>query len=181
MAYCAGRAAIIVAYAQPLPIALVPPPMPPPKPVTIRLAWNPVTNAFVYNLYWGVASRVYTNRVTVTSTNAAVTNLVAGTLYYFAVTAVNAVGLESVYSEETANWPRTNLVLTLQPGTAPTAAGPWVAIGSPIVMTNPPAAGDFFRIIQPQLQRAASPAGPWTNIGAPLAWYGLSIRREQQP
>ena len=56
------------------------------------------------NIYYGVACGVYNNKISVvgsTSTNATVTGLVQGTTYYFAATAVDALGVESPFSNET--------------------------------------------------------------------------------
>jgi hypothetical protein len=55
-----------------------------------------------YRLYYGTASRQYTqsNLVDISQTVSTVNNLVEGTTYYFAVTAVTSGGLESDYSEE---------------------------------------------------------------------------------
>ena len=78
-----------------------------PLPVSYRvtLAWNPspTTNVAGYRVYYGTASRVYTNSVDfVTGTNATLTGLAAGTTYYFAATAVDANGEESPFSNETS-------------------------------------------------------------------------------
>jgi hypothetical protein len=71
---------------------------------TVTLAWDPSpgTNVIAhYNLYCGVASGTYTTVVTAgTNTTASVSNLVLGTTYYFAATAVDTSGLESDYSTE---------------------------------------------------------------------------------
>lgn len=75
--------------------------------VSVILSWdaNTETNLAGYRLYVGTASRQYsvaTNDVgNVTQTT--VSNLSAGTSYYFAVTAYNSDGLESDYSNE-VNW-----------------------------------------------------------------------------
>lgn len=92
------------------PIPVKGPPMPPavniaPSDVypTVTLAWNPSTGTNVagYNIYYGVASRVYTNAVPVGNvTNTTVTLPAYGVRYYFAATALDAQGLESVYSDE---------------------------------------------------------------------------------
>ena len=70
---------------------------------TVSLTWSPSPDQNVagYNVYYGVASRVYTNKMDVGSvTNATVTGLIEGVTYYFAATAYNILGVESDYSEE---------------------------------------------------------------------------------
>lgn len=74
----------------------------PPKSVT--LAWDPSPATYTianYNVYYGTASRAY-SQVIPAGTNAtlSISNLVSGTTYYFAVTAVDIFGLESDYSSE---------------------------------------------------------------------------------
>src|SRR6185503_1851054 len=67
------------------------------------LAWNAntETNIAGYKLYYGVASRTYTNVTTLGNvTTASVANLVEGRNYYFAITAYDSLGLESDYSTE---------------------------------------------------------------------------------
>jgi len=73
-------------------------------PQSATLAWDPspgtdiITN---YNLYYGVASATYTNVVAAgTNTTVSISNLVDGTTYYFAATALDTNGLESDYSTE---------------------------------------------------------------------------------
>ena len=71
---------------------------------TVTLAWDPSpgTNIIAnYNVYYGAASRTYTNTVSAgTNTTVSISNLVEGTTYYFAATAVDTAGLESDYSTE---------------------------------------------------------------------------------
>jgi len=70
---------------------------------TVDLAWdpNPESDIAGYVLYYGDASRHYTNSIPVgTATNATVHGLIAGATYYFAVTAKNTAGLESDPSNE---------------------------------------------------------------------------------
>ncbi|MFO1477825.1 MAG: Ig-like domain-containing protein [Verrucomicrobiota bacterium] len=72
---------------------------------SVTLAWDASsdTNVVGYRVYYGVASRTYTNMVDVgNTTTATITNLADGTTYYFAATAYNGVGLESDYSNESA-------------------------------------------------------------------------------
>ncbi|MGO8928513.1 MAG: fibronectin type III domain-containing protein [Limisphaerales bacterium] len=71
---------------------------------TVTLAWDPSSGTDVitnYNVYYGVASATYTNVVAAgTNTTVSISNLVDGTTYYFAATAVDTFGLESAYSTE---------------------------------------------------------------------------------
>jgi hypothetical protein len=75
-------------------------------PQSATLAWDPSvpsTNVAGYFLYYGGATGRYTNRFDVgLPTSGVVSNLVAGTTYYFAVTAHDSSGLESAYSNEAA-------------------------------------------------------------------------------
>jgi hypothetical protein len=70
---------------------------------TVTLAWNANSEANLagYKLYYGPASRAYTNVVNVgNATTFSLPNLVEGITYYFAVTAYNTSGAESDYSTE---------------------------------------------------------------------------------
>src|SRR5260370_40244567 len=70
---------------------------------SITLAWDPSPDPTVagYKVYWGVASRSYTNSLSAGSaTTLTVSNLVIGTPYYFAATAYDTNGIESDYSAE---------------------------------------------------------------------------------
>jgi hypothetical protein len=73
-------------------------------PQSVTLAWDPSpgTDAIAnYNVYYGVARATYTNVVAAgTNTSMPISNLVVGTTYYFAATAVDGSGLESDYSTE---------------------------------------------------------------------------------
>ena len=64
---------------------------------TVTLAWDPSpgTNIIAnYNLYYGAASGTYTSSVSAgTATTVSISNLVEGTTYYFAATAVDTAGL----------------------------------------------------------------------------------------
>lgn len=79
---------------------------------SVLLGWNQVTDPVVigYRTYYGIASRQYTNSITVsgiTNTTCAVTNLARGVTYFFAVTAFSST-LESDYSQE-VTWTTTPL------------------------------------------------------------------------
>jgi hypothetical protein len=70
-------------------------------PGTLTLAWDPSSDPSVvgYRLYEGIAGETYTNIMDVSSNlMATVLSLVAGETYYFAVTAYDSSGLESVFS-----------------------------------------------------------------------------------
>jgi hypothetical protein len=74
-----------------------------PSSYNVTLAWDASTGIGVagYSLYYGTASRNYSNRlVTGDVTSAVVSGLSNGVTYYFAVTAVTASGLESDFSNE---------------------------------------------------------------------------------
>jgi hypothetical protein len=81
-----------------------------PSPATIlllppqaRVAWeaSPDSSVICYNVYYGGQSRAYTNAIAVSgSQEATVSGLVMGATYYFAVTALDALGDESEFSNE---------------------------------------------------------------------------------
>ena len=70
---------------------------------SVTLAWNPSpdTNVVGYNVYYGAASRTYTDGVNAgNATSATIANLIEGATYYFAATSYNILGLESDFSDE---------------------------------------------------------------------------------
>jgi hypothetical protein len=72
-------------------------------PACVPLAWDAptATNVIAFHVYWGVASRQYTNLATVSGTNfARIATLAWGVTYYFAATAIDTLGLESDFSNE---------------------------------------------------------------------------------
>jgi hypothetical protein len=89
---------------------------------SVTLGWEQSADPSVvgYNIYYGIASHVYTNKVSVGNvTMATISGLVAGTTYYFAATTYDASNQESAFSDEityTVPLPATN-----QP---PPATGP---------------------------------------------------------
>jgi hypothetical protein len=74
-----------------------------PVSYSVTLAWNPSisTNVVGYNVYCGLASGVYNSVESVTGTNTTITGLAAETTHYFAATAVDALGVERQFSNET--------------------------------------------------------------------------------
>ncbi|HEY2119792.1 MAG TPA: choice-of-anchor D domain-containing protein [Candidatus Acidoferrum sp.] len=83
-----------------------PPPTPPPTPVqhTVRLAWNPSSSTIAgYNVYRSLSNKSSFMKITsslLSATDFDDTTVASGSTYYYAVTAVNAAGEESGYSNE---------------------------------------------------------------------------------
>jgi Fibronectin type III domain len=70
---------------------------------SVKLSWDPSPDVPVagYAIYYGTASQIYTDKISLGSaTTVTVSNLVAGTTYYFAATAYDDAGLESPFSNE---------------------------------------------------------------------------------
>lgn len=88
-----------------------------PAPITsVTLAWNPSTSTTVigYRVSYGLSSRSYTQQVDVgNKTSVFIPALLAGKIYYFAVSAYNAAGTQSSLSNEVS-------VSTNPPGSTPT-------------------------------------------------------------
>lgn len=80
----------------------------------VRLAWDPSPSQEVatYRLYYGFASRQYVTNYPVGNVNTAtVTNLDVTLLTYFTVTAEDAQGNQSVFSNEVSAFPSTTKVI----------------------------------------------------------------------
>jgi hypothetical protein len=95
-ALCVFRWACVLVLTAPLPGFAA---------TTIGLVWDsdPDPNVVGYNLYYGTASRRYTKLIpTGPATGVTVSGLSQGSTYYFAVTALDALGLETVPSVEAA-------------------------------------------------------------------------------
>lgn len=86
---------------------------------SLSLAWDrsPDVSVVGYRIYWGAASRTYTNSATVGNvTNCTITGLDVGVNYYFAATAYNSSGGESQHSNEaTGIVPWAAPVLSIRP------------------------------------------------------------------
>jgi hypothetical protein len=85
-----------------------PTPSPTPSGDSVTLAWNadsqtsnPATNPTGYRLHFGTSSGNYTQTQDVgNATSGTVSSLTSGTTYYFAVTAYNAGGVDSPFSNQ---------------------------------------------------------------------------------
>ena len=92
MTPCAPLASLLAVQGSSLPAA-----------PSVTLAWNssPDPTLVGYQLYYGTSSRNYSNIVPVgTGASATVSGLTPGVTYYFSVTSVNELGMESGYSDE---------------------------------------------------------------------------------
>jgi len=72
-------------------------------PPSVTLAWDasPSTNIVHYNIYVGYNSGQYVDRLNTGNTNQfTIADLIAGKSYFFAATAVDSSGQESVFSNE---------------------------------------------------------------------------------
>ncbi len=90
----------------------------PASAASMKLAWDPVVGVPIagYKVHYGSASGEYTTTVNVGNvTTYTVTNLVNGAPYHFAVTAYNAAGQESGYSNDVGS-PDVALYRKLVPG-----------------------------------------------------------------
>ena len=71
---------------------------------SLTLAWDPsvpATNVAGYTIWYGLSSQTYTAWVDVgPATTGVISNLLAGTTYYLAITAYSAAGMESDFSSE---------------------------------------------------------------------------------
>ena len=115
----------------------------------VTLAWNPSTSTNVagYKIYYGLACGVYDSVESVTGTKVTIIGLAAGTTYYFAATAVDALGVESPFSNEASF---TTGVPTVRIRTAP--AGQFVLTVSGLI-------GQTYEILATQDLKT------WTVIG----------------
>ena len=142
-----------------------------PVSYSVTLAWNPSisTNVVGYNVYYGLARGVYSSVKSVTGSNTTITGLAAGTTYHFAATAVDALGVESPFSNETSY---TTGVPTVRIRTAP--AGRFVLTAStsaptrPMIRTAP--AGQFVLTVsgligQTYEVEATQDLATWSAIG----------------
>jgi hypothetical protein len=117
---------------------------------SVSLAWSQSsdTNVVGYNVYYGTASGVYTNNVTVgNSPNATISNLVPGITYYFAAAAFDALGNQGALSNETQ---------FIVPGLLTLSAG--ANPGDPMVIKFPVAPNHWYEV------QASVDLNSWTTL-----------------
>lgn len=123
-------------------------------PARVQLAWDqsPEPTVIGYKIYWGNAVRAYTNVIDVpgrSTTTGFVTNLAWSTTYHFAATAYNAIGLESLFSDEAVwkspdpppsptNLNATNAMIKVAVEISPTPSGPWSEYATLLETTTTP-------------------------------------------
>ena len=69
----------------------------------MTLTWSPSSDPVVagYNIYYGGASGIYTNKTSAgLASSLIISNLASGSTYYFAATTYSAAGAESAFSSE---------------------------------------------------------------------------------
>jgi predicted RNA-binding protein with TRAM domain len=140
------------------------------------LQWNQNADPSVtgYNLYYGGATRSYTNVLSVGDTNTAtVDGLTEGKTYFFAVTAYNVEGDESDFSDETTYLVPGFLVIT--PGTNP---------GDPVRVQFPVAPAHWYELqVSGDLQswttvwQTLGVANNWVEFDAPTGATGAQFYR----
>jgi fibronectin type 3 domain-containing protein len=122
-------------------------------PLTLSLAWDASTSTNVtnYKLYYGTASRSYSQSVSVGAvTQTTLSGLTQGTTYFLAVTASDATGLESAYSNEISFTVPTSLPSVPELSLTRT--------GTKSVLRWATNYAGF------KLQWSSSPAGTWANL-----------------
>jgi hypothetical protein len=120
------------------------------KAANVSLGWNPSSDANVtgYNIYYGTVSGDYTNKVTIGNVSAiTISDLTAGATYYFAATAFDATGDESVYSNE---------AMFIVPGVLALSQG--ANPGDPMLINFPVQAGHWYEV------QASVDLHSWTTI-----------------
>lgn len=109
----------------------------PPTKYSLALAWNESPGAASYRLYYGAASRAYTNSVTSNTTTAVVQDLSDATDYYFAATALNQAGVESDFSNEVTTAPPKHKTIRYFIDIGTNASGPWAYFTNVLTVTDP--------------------------------------------
>ena len=142
---------------------------------SVTLAWNSSTgtNIVGYKIYYGAASRTYTNTNNVGNvTNATISSLISGTTYYFAVTAYNTSGLESDYSTEVVYTNRAAALPTIVMSSPASGAG--YAAPATIISLAATVTANGHTITQVQFYNGATLLGAVATAPYSLAWTNVS-------
>ena len=135
---------------------------------SVTFGWSPNSepNVAGYRIHYGVASRVYTQVLDVDNvTQATVSNLVAGTTYYFALTAYNVLGLQSDYTPELVYTVPLTARLRIQ-----------MALPKQTVLTVSGPAGRSYTV------QASPDLRTWTSIGTvTISASGSTVFTENNP
>ncbi|HWW02567.1 MAG TPA: Ig-like domain-containing protein [Candidatus Acidoferrum sp.] len=143
---------------------------------SVVLAWNADSSPGIvsYNLYAGGASQSYTNVVSAgNATNATVSGLVQAATYFFAVTAVNSAGLESMpspeisYSVPVTNTPAPAVVLA-----SPVNGASYLAPASISLSANVTANGHTITTVQ--FFNGSTLLGGSTSAPYSFPWNGVA-------
>jgi sulfur relay (sulfurtransferase) complex TusBCD TusD component (DsrE family) len=141
---------------------------------SVTLAWSLSADPTVvgYNLYYGGASQTYTNMVPAGNVaTAAVSGLLPGATYFFAATAVDNVGLASVFSNEISyQVPASNNLPTVAL-TAPLNGASYTAPAAITLAASVTANGHS--ITQVQFYNGATLLGASASAPYSLSWSGV--------
>jgi chitodextrinase len=141
--------------------------------INLKLAWNPSSDPSVagYNVAYGIRSHTYTQTLNAgQSTSATVTALSPGTTYYFAVTAYDSGGLQSVPSNEVA----LTLPANVPPSVALTSpvAGTRVQQGASINLTATASDSDG-RVVRVEFYENGTKIGESSSVPYAAVWNNL--------
>jgi len=132
-------------------------------PYSLTLGWNASASTGVtgYRIYYGTASGNYTNSLTAVGnvTAATISGLAAGVTYYFAVTAINASGLASTFSNQ-ASYAQALPAAQMQIQ---------AVAGEPVALTGTGTAGQTYNI------QASQDLVAWAVIGTATANAGGAL------
>jgi hypothetical protein len=133
---------------------------------SVNLIWNTNTDANVTgnNVYYGVASGIYTNMTNAGNVaNVTISGLVAGVTYYFAATAYDSTGAQSDYSTEVAYTVPTTVTIT--PAQVQIRSAP----AGQLILTVSGSSGQTYNV------QATQDLKTWTVIGTTTIGAGGSL------
>ena len=141
---------------------------------SVTLTWDPSTSTNVvgYKIYYGPASRTYTNALNVgNATSTIISNLITGATYYFTATVYDTDNLESDFSNE-VGYTNTDLA---SPTIALTSPANKSAATAPATLTLAASvAPNGHAITKVQFYNGASLLGERTNAPYAFTWGGVA-------